>query len=70
MQFIGGAESGEEASAEGEYHAALDHFEREYFASLLRKFRWNAEEAARQAGINVVTLYRKIKKYQLRKESS
>lgn len=69
MQFIGGPESRDDESVEGEFQQALGRFEREYFISLLRKCRWNAEEAARQAGINVVTLYRKIKKYQLRKEA-
>jgi len=67
-QFIEGPEAREDESQGGDFQEALGRFEREYFTSLLRKCRGNAEEAARQAGINVVTLYRKIKKYQLKKD--
>ena len=68
MQFIRGPQSPEDESGEGDYQEALGRFERDYFASLLRKSKGNVDEAAKQAGINVVTLYRKIKKYQLKKD--
>jgi len=68
-QFIGGPEAREEEVLEGDFQEALGRFEREYFTTLLRQCRGNVEEAARQAGINVVTLYRKIKKYQLKKDA-
>jgi transcriptional regulator of acetoin/glycerol metabolism len=35
---------------------------------LLRKNRGNIEIAAREAGMNMATIYRKIKKYNLRKD--
>ncbi|MGC2063076.1 MAG: sigma-54 dependent transcriptional regulator [Thermodesulfovibrionales bacterium] len=69
IQFIGEPEAREDEGPEGDFQQALSRFEREYFTSLLRKCRGNVEEAARQAGINVVTLYRKIKKYQLKKDA-
>lgn len=68
-QFIGGPEAREEESLDGDFQEAVGRFEREYFVSLLRKCHGNVEEAARLAGINVVTLYRKIKKYQLKKDA-
>ncbi len=67
-QFVRRPPDQDEESGEGDYHEALGLFEREYFASLLRKNKGNVEEAAKHAGINVVTLYRKIKKYQLKKD--
>ncbi len=67
MQFVRPLEQ-EEESGEGDYHKALGLFEKEYFSALLRKTKGNVEEAARHAEINVVTLYRKIKKYQLKKD--
>jgi DNA-binding NtrC family response regulator len=57
-------------SATGEYYNALAQFERDYFKSLLQQFQGNVDEAAKKAGINMVTLYRKIKKYGLKKDSS
>lgn len=69
-QFIGGSESREGDLAGGEFQEALVRFEREYFTSLLHRCRWNVEEGARQAGINIVTLYRKIKKYRLKKDAT
>ena len=69
MQFIGGPEAREDEVSDGDFQESLGRFEREYFTSLLRKCRGNVEEAAKQAGINVVTLYRKIKKYQLKKDA-
>jgi transcriptional regulator with PAS, ATPase and Fis domain len=52
----------------GDYSQALSNFESEYFLKLLGKHRWNVEEAAKEAGINIATLYRKIKRYNLKKE--
>jgi DNA-binding NtrC family response regulator len=69
MQFIEGPEARGYESAGGDFQEALGSFEREYFTSLLGKCRGNVEEAAKRAGINVVTLYRKIKKYQLKKDA-
>lgn len=69
-QFVGVPEAGEDEGAHGDFQEALGRFEREYFTSLLRKCRGNVEDGARQAGINVVTLYRKIKKYHLKKDEA
>ena len=68
MQFIRGPQNPEGESGEGDYQEALGRFEREYFTSLLRKNKGNVDESAKHAGINIVTLYRKIKKYQLKKD--
>ncbi|MCX8031165.1 MAG: sigma-54 dependent transcriptional regulator [Thermodesulfovibrionales bacterium] len=54
----------------GDYYVALANFEREYFKNLLHQCKNNVEEAAKKAGINMVTLYRKIKKYGLKKEET
>jgi len=58
------AESGEE----GEYSLALSKFETDYLKTLLRKHRGNIEAAAREAGMNMATIYRKVKRYGIRKE--
>jgi DNA-binding NtrC family response regulator len=55
---------------EGEYAQALARFETDYLKGLLRKHRGNVENAAREAGMNMATLYRKIKKYGIRKEDA
>lgn len=52
----------------GEYSKILSHFETDYFLKLLNKHKWNVEDAAKEAGINIATLYRKIKRYNLKKE--
>jgi len=59
----GGIAPGEEAS----YADALARFEVAYLRELLQKFDGNVEEAARAAGMNMATIYRKLKKYQLKK---
>lgn len=69
VQFIAVTEVGEGRGVQGDYQEALVRFEREYFTSLLKNCRGNVEDAARRAGINTVTLYRKIKKYQLKKDA-
>ncbi|MBJ6725129.1 sigma-54-dependent transcriptional regulator [Geomesophilobacter sediminis] len=53
---------------EGEYARALSRFETEYLRGLLRKNGGNVEAAAKEAGTNMATIYRKIKKYGIRKD--
>jgi DNA-binding NtrC family response regulator len=53
---------------ESDYTKALSRFEMDYLKGLLRKNRGNIEIAAREAGMNMATIYRKIKKYNLRKD--
>jgi DNA-binding NtrC family response regulator len=70
-QFIEVAAEGEddlEEGAEKDYSAALADFETRYLKELLRKTQGNIEAAAREAGMNMATIYRKLKKYDLRKE--
>nr|WP_320049809.1 sigma-54 dependent transcriptional regulator [uncultured Desulfuromonas sp.] len=55
------------ASSE-DYAQALGEFETSYLINLLSSTGGNVEEAARQAGMNMATIYRKLKKYQIRKE--
>ncbi|CAG0966887.1 sigma-54 dependent transcriptional regulator [Geobacter sp.] len=55
---------------EGDYARALSRFEMDYIRGLLRKNRGNVEAAAREAGMNMATIYRKMKKYNLRREES
>jgi DNA-binding NtrC family response regulator len=53
---------------EGEYSRALSRFEMDYLKGLLRKNKGNIDSAAREAGMNMATIYRKIKKYGIKKE--
>ncbi len=48
------------------YGDALGAFELDYFANLLEQVNGNVEQGAVKAGVNTATLYRKIKKYNLR----
>ena len=48
---------------QSDYNSALSSFETEYLTSLLRKHAGNVEEAAAEAGMNMATIYRKLKKY-------
>ena len=57
-----------EISGDGDYSAVMSRFESEYLRGLLGRHGWNVESAARDAGINMATMYRKIKKYGLKKE--
>ncbi|MDT8440510.1 MAG: sigma-54 dependent transcriptional regulator [Desulfuromonadales bacterium] len=50
------------------YATALESFETEYLTRLLRKHGGNVENAASEAGMNMATIYRKLKKYGLRKK--
>ncbi|MBI5656997.1 MAG: sigma-54-dependent Fis family transcriptional regulator [Geobacter sp.] len=61
-------EGGDAFIEEGDYNKALSRFEVEYLKGLLRKNHGNIEAAARDAGMNMATIYRKIKKYNIRKE--
>jgi DNA-binding NtrC family response regulator len=66
---LGDLEAGADASGdEGDYTKALSKFETEYLRGLLRKNNGNVEAAAREAGTNMATIYRKIKKYGIKKE--
>jgi DNA-binding NtrC family response regulator len=71
-QFIGTpAPGGEGEQPEGDgsgFAGAVNRFEEEYFRMLLRKTRGNVEAAAAEAGINLATIYRKMKKYGLHRE--
>jgi len=49
-----------------DYAAELARFETDYLNRLLQKTGGNIEDMAQQAGMNIATIYRKIKKYGLR----
>jgi DNA-binding NtrC family response regulator len=51
-----------------DYSVALARFEIDYLRQLLSAAGGNIEEAAEKAGMNMATIYRKLKKYGLRKE--
>lgn len=53
---------------ESDYNRAMARFESDYLRGLLKRTGWNVEGAAREAGMNMATMYRKIKKYGLKKE--
>jgi len=61
-------DSSKEYAAEENYFNNLARFEKEYLIKLLHASRGNIEKAARQAGINMATIYRKLKKYHINKE--
>ncbi len=50
------------------FNAALERFEADLITGLLRKHGGNIDAAAREAGMNMATMYRKIKRYGIRKE--
>ncbi len=54
--------------SEEPYSAALERFERDLLRDLLKKHGGAVDSAAKEAGMNMATLYRKIKKYGLKKE--
>jgi DNA-binding NtrC family response regulator len=59
----------EEVAASGDdYNNALARFEIDYLRQLLSAAGGNIEEAAAKAGMNMATIYRKMKKYGLRKD--
>ena len=51
-----------------DYNNALAQFEIDYLRQLLNSVSGNIEEAAKKANMNMATIYRKLKKYGLRKE--
>ena len=57
-----------DGTVEGDYTSAMARFEAEYLRGLLARYSWNVDAAARDAGMNMATMYRKIKKYSIRKE--
>jgi DNA-binding NtrC family response regulator len=64
-----GREGGiEDGAYEGGYAFAMARFETDYLKDLLKKHHGNIEAAAKEAGMNMATIYRKIKKYNIRKE--
>ena len=70
-QFIEVEQNGGETESRGpdsDYSSALARFEIAYLKELLRKSEGNVEAAARQAGMNMATIYRKLKKYDIRRE--
>ena len=51
----------------GQTNQSLEDLEKEYIESTLKSNNWNIRKSANILGINRVTLYNKIKKYQLKK---
>lgn len=51
-----------------EYTSALGDFETRYLISILKSCAGNIEKAAQMAGMNIATIYRKLKKYQISKD--
>ncbi len=50
------------------YSTALERFETDLLITLLKRHGGNIDLAAREAGMNMVTMYRKIKRYGINKE--
>ncbi len=50
------------------YTTAMEQFEADLLKGLLKRHGGNIDAAAREAGMNMVTMYRKIKRYGIRKE--
>jgi transcriptional regulator of acetoin/glycerol metabolism len=65
-QLIETGSSGQ-AADQADYSSALSSFETDYLTRLLRKHGGNIEEAAAEAGMNMATIYRKLKKHGIRK---
>ncbi len=53
-----------------DYASAMARFETAYLKELLRRHQGNVEAAAREAGMNMATIYRKLKKYDLRRDET
>lgn len=51
----------------GDYYKNLEDFEKNYFKKLLEKNKWDIEVSAKEAGVNIATIYRKIKKLNIHK---
>jgi DNA-binding NtrC family response regulator len=63
-----GTEAGPAPGDGSGFAGAVSRFEEEYFRGLLRKTGGNVEAAAAEAGINLATMYRKMKKHGIRRE--
>lgn len=63
-QFIRVDDRGPEGA---DYVQALANFEIDYLRQLLRDVDGNVDEAAQRAGMNMATIYRKLKKYGIKK---
>jgi DNA-binding NtrC family response regulator len=46
---------------------SLDDLEKKHIANILEKYNWNISQAAKALKVDRVTLYNKIKKYELKK---
>ncbi len=64
-QFI---ETDNPSHHDDDYNHALARFEIDYLRQLISSVDGNIEEAAKKANMNMATIYRKMKKYGLRKE--
>nr|WP_291315882.1 sigma-54 dependent transcriptional regulator [Desulfuromonas sp.] len=62
------AENGPAEGGGSDYASSLADFETDYLKQLLIKSGGNVEAAAREADMNMATIYRKMKKYGLRKD--
>ena len=58
----------EQVNLDVPYTTALEHFEADLLKGLLKRHGGNIDSAAHEAGMNMVTMYRKIKRYGIRKE--
>ena len=61
-------QNGSQIASDVPYTTALELFEADLLKSLLKRHGGNIDAAAREAGMNMVTMYRKIKRYGIRKE--
>jgi len=61
-------EAAEQSRSDVPYSTALERFEADLLCTLLKRNSGNIDAAAREAGMNMVTMYRKIKKYGIKKE--
>jgi len=52
------------------YSTALEQFEADLLKGLLKRHGGNIDLAAREAGMNMVTMYRKIKRYGIKKDGN
>ncbi len=57
-----------EVTGELPFNAALERFEADLLKGLLKKHGGNIDAAAREADMNMATMYRKIKRYGIKKE--
>jgi DNA-binding NtrC family response regulator len=68
LDSAGGATGATGADGDG-FNTAQSRFEIDYITSLLRRTDGNVEDAAKIAGMNMATIYRKMKKHGVTKES-